>query len=355
VLLVDRASFPREKPCGCCLSAHAVALLRQMGLSNLLQLARPLNRFDCFWAAQQATVSISGGVALSRRLLDTELIQAAIDAGAEFLPSTSASPGQVGAQSREVLLSNERQSSVIRGNVVIVAGGLSWNSIRADALGDAIDRRSRIGAQTTIDDDSDYPAGAISMVCAQSGYVGLVRVEEGQLNVAGAFDLEAVRSHGGPGPLAAAVLRSTGLPAPPALADAHWRGTPRLTHRRQHVAAERMFLIGDAAGYVEPFTGEGMAWALESAVLVAPIAQRACSEWSSDLADRWQSTYRRAFRPRQQLCWLTTRLLRHRIGLAALFALLEHAPAISHRLVRFFHGTETLEVTLPTLQPELRT
>jgi 2-polyprenyl-6-methoxyphenol hydroxylase-like FAD-dependent oxidoreductase len=50
-----------------------------------------------------------------------------------------------------------------------------------------------------------------------------------------------------------------------------WRLVPSLTRRPKRVAEERLFLIGDAAGYVEPITGEGMLWAIMSACAIAPL------------------------------------------------------------------------------------
>ena len=69
-------------------------------------------------------------------------------------------------------------------------------------------------------------------------------------------------SNGSLADAATAVLREARFPAIPALAGAEWRGTPLLTRRESRLAANRLFLLGDAAGYAEPFTGEGMTWAV---------------------------------------------------------------------------------------------
>ena len=46
----------------------------------------------------------------------------------------------------------------------------------------------------------------------------------------------------------------------------------RVALARGLVNRPRLLLLGDAAGYVEPFTGEGMAWGLTAATLAAPLA-----------------------------------------------------------------------------------
>jgi flavin-dependent dehydrogenase len=68
--------------------------------------------------------------------------------------------------------------------------------------------------------------------------------------------------------------------------------------------------VGDAAGYVEPFTGEGMAWAVMSAAALAPIVARAAHLWSDDLAREWEATHARVVGRRQRVCRVVSRVLR---------------------------------------------
>ena len=112
------------------------------------------------------------------------------------------------------------------------------------------------------------------MAISRRGYVGIVRLEENKLDIAGAFDSEFVKSSGGLGPATAAILGEAGLPCPGSWISLPWKGTPALTRASARIADERLFLVGDAAGYVEPFTGEGMAWAVMSAAALAPIVAR---------------------------------------------------------------------------------
>src|SRR4029077_19937507 len=93
---------------------------------------------------------------------------------------------------------------------------------RADAAADA---GSRIGAGATTPDAPDfYRPGTIYMTCGAGGYTGLVRLEDGRLDVASAFDAGAVRAAGGPGAAAARLLREAGWPAPDRLEQLAWRG-----------------------------------------------------------------------------------------------------------------------------------
>ena len=69
-----------------------------------------------------------------------------------------------------------------------------------------------------------------------------------------------------------------------------------MTRQTWPLAQERLFLIGDAAGYVEPFTGEGIAWALSSAQAITPLALRAIEGWRPQLATDWADLHGRLVR-----------------------------------------------------------
>jgi flavin-dependent dehydrogenase len=149
------------------------------------------------------------------------------------------------------------------------------------------------------------------MLVMQRGYVGLTRVEGGRLNVAAALDTSLLQ-HGQPvGAVVAAMLAEANLSIPQNLICAAWHGTPPLTNHPSRVSGERIFLVGDAGGYVEPFTGEGIAAALESAGAVVPMIARACRNWDDSLVDQWQRIHLRLVSERQTTCRRLAWMLRH--------------------------------------------
>lgn len=178
-----------------------------------------------------------------------------------------------------------------------------------------------------------FARGTIYMVAGRGGYVGLVRVEDDRLDVAAAFDPGFVRANGGLGPAAAAILGTTRWPAIPGLADLPWKGTPALTRRPAAVAGYRLFAVGDAAGYVEPFTGEGMAWAVASAAALAPIARRATLEWNDRLIAEWQRTHARVVGRRQGVCRAAARVLRSPLLTGIAVRALSFLPILSRPVV----------------------
>jgi flavin-dependent dehydrogenase len=319
VLLVDKATFPRWKVCGSCLNPRALAALAAAGLGGLPADcgAVPLPALRVGFRGRSAGLPLAGWVALSRERFDAALIDAAVRAGAAFLPGTTARLGPVEGDARLVRLRQGDREATASARLVLAADGLGGQTL----AGAAVAAGSRVGAGVVAADGPEfYGPGTVFMAGSAAGYVGLVRLEDGRLNIAAAFDAAALKSAHAPGVAAERVLAEAGWPVPAGLAGLPWRGTPALT-RAGRPAGERVLAVGDAAGYVEPFTGEGMAWALASALAVVPLALRAARGWRPELGEVWASRHRAAARG-QRLCRAVAWLTRHPgLGWAALAAL----------------------------------
>jgi 2-polyprenyl-6-methoxyphenol hydroxylase-like FAD-dependent oxidoreductase len=174
-----------------------------------------------------------------------------------------------------------------------------------------------------------YTSGTIYMACSGGGYVGLVRLEDGRLNVAAALDLAWVRRAGGLDGAIGAIIGRAGWPAISLTAGSAWHGTPVLTRRTGMADDERVFLLGDAAGYVEPFAGEGIAWALEAAMAVVPFAEAAIRCWHPALIGKWKRTYDTRIGRRQRLCRLAAWALRRPVLVGTIVGLLARAPGLA--------------------------
>lgn len=343
VLLVDKAAFPRDKVCGCCLNRSALDSLQRLGLEIVSTFAQAPRLAELLLAAggRQARVALPGGVAVSRATLDTALARHAARAGVAVLTQVRASLTPLTGtkpEYREVqLVDAQGAAAAARARVVIAADGLGGRLLDAEqGCAATVIEGSRIGVgaivpadQVVTDPPGFYGPGRVYMACGPGGYVGQVVLEDGRLDIAAALDPEAARTAGGPGPLASAILCRAGLPVPTDLAALHWRGTPRLTRRRSP-AAERVLVVGDAAGYVEPFTGEGIAWALASGEAAADWAATALANgWSPAIASGWRRDHARLLRGRGRICgWIASGLRRPTLTSAAV-AVLSRLPALA--------------------------
>jgi flavin-dependent dehydrogenase len=215
---------------------------------------------------------------------------------------------------RSVDLDGPRGAARVTARLVVAADGLAGGLLTqasASSPRGTVATGSRVGLGGVVDAaPAEYAAGVIHMAVAAGGYVGLVRQEDGRLNVAAAIDAARLKAPGGPDAAIRAILAGAAFPELPAGAGVVWTGTPTLTRRPERPGAERLLAVGDAAGYVEPFTGEGIAWALAGAVALAPLAAEAAASWHPEHLERWSTARARQSARGERLCRVAAWTLR---------------------------------------------
>ncbi|QDT90053.1 NAD(P)/FAD-dependent oxidoreductase [Gimesia algae] len=317
-LLVERKTFPRYKVCGCCLNQRAINALQQIGLGQLLESAGavPINQFRMQYQGRKTAVALPGGLAISREVFDTRLVESAIDAGAEFLQDTTAIV--VGSSekrsSRTVELNYQGHfAGSVSAKIVLAADGLGHPSLQNCSGFDmqvASDSRIGVGAAFAVKNHTSYPPGMIHMAIHRSGYVGLVRVEGENLNLAAAIDRAFIKQCAGPAAAVLQILRESGSPVLPEMTESSFKGTLPVTRKTLRPVGDRLFVLGDAAGYLEPFTGEGMANAITEGMAVAQLVPEGIRHWDSALEQKWLNAHYALTDGRLFWCRWLARLLR---------------------------------------------
>jgi len=142
------------------------------------------------------------------------------------------------------------------------------------------------------------------------GYAGLAPLEDGLTNVAFVADNRVVTARSG----SLDEFFEAGLAAMPEvarkLAGAERVGTIRgvgsMGQRARRTTGDGFLLVGDAASFLDPFTGEGVYEALRAAFLAAPVASAAlfAGDTSSHALAPYRAARRRAFWAKRQVCWL---------------------------------------------------
>ncbi len=297
VLLVEKKAFPRDKVCGGCLNTAALRVFERAGLlSGLAALGGAwLERYELFAGGAPLQIPLAGGVSVSRSRLDAWLVTQAQQAAVHCLDQVQAQVVDLPdarSPTRVVELSRGGQPlEQVEARVVVVADGLAHASLQKQpGFVDHIAPRSHVGlaARAVFPSPATSPArGTIAMAVGAGGYVGLARDESGDVHLAAAVDPRFLRRAGGPAACVAGLLQQAGHPLQTACADLAWMGTGPLTHHLRPAAAHRLFIVGDALRYVEPFTGEGMAWALQGAERLAPLVLRALAGWSPEFISEW--------------------------------------------------------------------
>ncbi len=250
VLLLEKDRFPRDKVCGDCLNPSVGPILDRLGLGlRLLALphvaAREVSYHGIGGATLRFPIPTGHEIVVKRRDFDQLLVARAIEFGAEFRDGTAVtrlSPHwSVDAFSAPILLAADgRNSTVAR-----LAGRLPPNT------------RERVAIQC----HCPLPEGhgdQIRMLFYPGGYGGTARVNAAEINlclVARPDRLAAVRRR---------------AEAEFSLDSTSWRTiTPLARRDASPLARDGLFLLGDAARVVEPFTGEGIYYAMRSGELAA--------------------------------------------------------------------------------------
>jgi flavin-dependent dehydrogenase len=341
VLLVERKPFPRSKVCGACVSRAALNELQLAGLSTLVGRLGgiDLSEFQLRHRGRLLRMNFAGGAVVSRERLDAGLAAEAVNAGCRFIDGAIAQVDAEPGAMRHVRLMQHGRCARVAARTILNATGLGHCIVPSgSAPRTTVRRRSRIGAGCRIaEPPAAYSERAVFMAVGAGGYVGIVRVEDGSLNVAAAFDPALVRKARTPGAAACEVLAEAGAPAVAGLDQADWQGTPGLTRSTRPLAQDRVFFLGDAAGYVEPFTGEGIAWALASARAVEPFALRAIESWSPRLARDWGRIYQSKIGRRQVTCRAVAFSLRQPWLIRLGFEILDRAPMAASGMMRLLN------------------
>jgi flavin-dependent dehydrogenase len=343
-LLVERHHFPRDKVCGCCLSSRALGELERLGPSALPEAAVPLGAVRLAHRGRSARLPLPAGRVVSRSALDTALVRQAIAAGAHWLPGARVTaiddglerPGAVATLFLQHEAATSAEPQPIAAELVVLAAGLVDHvRVRGPepsgrAATHRIARGSRIGVGgIVLDATCGLPAGELVMAVGRHGYCGVVRLEDGRIDVAAAIDRAALATHADPARAIAAILAETTglpdghLPESTVIQAAAFHVTPALTRSAPLVAggSGRILRIGDAAGYVEPFTGEGIGWALSSGRILADAILAPTGILPPIVASaRYRAAHRREFGPVHARCRFVAAILRRPAVVAAAVA-----------------------------------
>jgi flavin-dependent dehydrogenase len=346
VLLVEKAVFPRYKVCGCCLNATAAAVLNHVGLGRVLSdlNAGPIERLALAIGGRVASLRMpAGGFSISRGALDTALASEAVASGAEFLDGVQARLSCETHRERIVQLSGASRTVEVAAKVVIAADGLRGGLLANDPDFPRISAPdSLVGIGVALSAaKAECAAGTIYMAVGDGGYVGQVRLEDGGLVVAGAITRRMLADASTVEGAARRIVEQAGLHWPGELSQVKWQGTPPLTRRLARVAGRRLFVIGDAGAYVEPFTGEGMAWAMLSACAVVPLANAAVDRDSSEWALRWDALHRQLLGRRMIVCRGISRMLRSPRLTRTAVVVLDKLPWLAAPLIRSMTAPQT--------------
>ena len=346
MVLLDRATFPRDKVCAEYLSPQASRILAKMGAMDQVEASGPAQLTGMrvrapngreihgnFIAQHGYRAFRDRGIAVRRSILDAILVERAQAAGATLIQRarvTDVVRDGAGRTCGVTILDSDGATREMRAPLVIGADGL--RSVVGRRLG--LTRVSRIPRRVAFVAHFRNVPGVTEvgeMHVEKDGYVGIADVGHGVTNVALVVPARAARE---------STMDPDGMLDEWLSAHPHLAARFAVAERVEPVRVTGPFasytkrawthgaaLVGDAADFFDPFTGEGVYSALRGGELLAPFAAEAIG--SGVVADRALAEYERLRRAEFHGKWLVEKLI---AGTVAVPALINHAArALSRR------------------------
>lgn len=293
VRMFDRAAFPRDKLCGDTLNPGALAMLRSTGIARAVeQRGLPIRGMIVTGGGTEVAGQYDRdlrGVSIVRRELDHLLLGAAIEAGVQFEDGVTVSAPIVSAVGRRrrvtgVEVVTRRGRCHIAAPLTIAADGR--HSRLAFQLGlarhPARPRRWAIGAYF---EGVPCRTGFGEMHIRRGRYIGICPVPGGLTNACVVVSNPRRGCLANPAALLTATVSRDGM-----LGDRFAQGRMvtapvvlgPLAVDTTAAGVDGLLLAGDAAGFIDPMTGDGLRFAIRGAELAADTALRALSDPALD-------------------------------------------------------------------------
>ena len=329
VLLVEQKKFPRAKLCGEFISPECTPHFARLGVAEQMFAASPAELTETvFYSRQGRNVRVpsawfgADGVALglSRAEMDERLLRRASAAGAEVLED---------AHVVNLLLEKNRVEGVTIKHAGREAGYHAPVTIDATGRTRALARRFAKSQNQTKSHraslvafkahlvDARVAPGACEIYFYRGGYGGLSSIENGLSNLCFIASAQAVRECGADAErvMRAVVCqnRRAAYALESARASTTWLAVALEGFGRHTVTpAVGLLSIGDAASFIDPFTGSGMLMALESGELAAGVISDhlpaiRLGAGLVDLETRYRAAYKTRFHSRLRVCSMIRR------------------------------------------------
>ena len=316
VALIERAPFPRHKVCGDCLNPGVWPVLESLGTASAL---RALDHAELHTVrlvsqkGQALEIPLPAGAerAVTRESFDAVMLQAALAAGVTLL---SGAP-LTAIQRQATGWSLATASTSLSAQTFIAADGRNSTTCRLLGLAPPA-RAGRVALQCHAPLASPYQ-GTVALELLPHGYCGIAPVDATRMNlclVSDASQLAATRQE---------AQRRFQLPS-----DQLWHSLAPLDRPDLPPAPlPGCFLAGDAARVVEPFTGEGIYYALRSGQLAAGAAALHLTG-DPAAATFYREAHRQLYRHRLWVNRLARLAVTHRTLGNSLLALGRYFPAL---------------------------
>lgn len=351
--LVEKRRPNSDKTCGHCLHRRGVDVLGRNDLESVVIKSKVSDigawrlhvaRGRCIEASFETDGRGPASMVVRRDVFDQLLIEKARHCGVDIFQPASATVAvdkNYSGDARCVTVRTADSVCELEADVIVGADGL-----RSCVAGLIEGNTCETGGKFGFSFDLPYEGygtengGELNMYIIPGGYIGVVR-EGDQLHVGGLIYPDA--NNGPHDPLECArrcaemypELRVNGFNSLSRDNVTNLMGAGPIAWRSRKISCEGIALVGDAAGFTEPFTGEGMCWALESADVFGEIIERAkLGEWTDAHAAMYHAEHRRRVQSKQRISHCAAAIIESRKWTARAAGVAAIAPFLIKPIVR---------------------
>jgi geranylgeranyl reductase family protein len=293
-VVIERENFPREKVCGDCLNPECWPILRQLGIDQRVRESPHVTLASvAFVGLHDRCMKIElpqgedAEIVIKRSLFDALLLDRARHFGAEIRETSTLTSLEKTNGNWKLTIAD---GFACQAQVVVAADGRNSTVARLSGLLPNTGRE-RVALQAHIPLPSNF-GNRVVLQLLPGGYSGQAPVNECELNLCLVGKPKSIRT------LQQWASKRFDLPA-----GQQWRTITPLTRAAVPPARGNLLFAGDAARVVEPFTGEGIFYALRSGALAAAAATRIVQEKSTNAAAEYAAQHTAMYRGR---LWINT-------------------------------------------------
>lgn len=320
VLLVEQKKFPRPKLCGEFISPECQEHFEKLGVARQIVCSNPARISETvFYSKRGHQVSVPSSwfsdrmaLGLSRAVMDEVLLRRAAEVGVDVIEGACVVGPRMNRDFVHGLkVRTETAEKEIQAPLTIDATGRA--RILARKTNHTQKQKPKLIAFKAHFQNTRVAGGACEIYFYPGGYGGLSSVEAGSSNLCFIISAEQVKQcHSDP----ERVMRELVMQNPrahytleSARTTSEWLSASWEQFGRQSPApTSGLLAIGDAAAFIDPFTGSGMLMALESGELAAEVIVRHRDKLdSTSLAADYTDSYRKKFDSRLKICSLLRR------------------------------------------------
>jgi flavin-dependent dehydrogenase len=328
VLLAEQKKFPRQKLCGEFISPECTSHFERLGVAKQMQAGGPSSLTETvFYSRSGANVRVpsqwfgSGGIALglSRAEMDERLLRRASEAGVTVLEDAPVMNLIFeGDRVAGATLKQNGANENYRAQVLIDATGRSRSLARMAekvcSISARLQRAPMVAFKAHLRNTEVAP-GACEIYFYPGGYGGLNNIEAGLSNLCFIVNARDVRARQSDAERVMREIVCQNQRAARSLEGAQvhseWLAVSLEGFgRRSASPAKGLLAVGDAASFIDPFTGSGMLMALESGDLAARVISERLpgpGDTAREIGEAYESSYNRQFSSRLRLCSMMRR------------------------------------------------